>query len=120
MEVYVEGSVRLRWIDRMGRTAGSEKPDFWVHLRGDNCGGNVAFQPTRSSLAQISLDERIGLESAVDVGLSRDIGTLADSRFGNRGRPLDFPLASQWAIFGLLRTPRCLAECSGTPSLSGL
>jgi len=70
MAAYVEGSVRLRWIDRTKRARlGAEEPDFWaiqIMLSLDASGRRYSrtgcrSKGLRSNPASTSLGERIGL-----------------------------------------------------------
>jgi hypothetical protein len=75
MAAYVEGSVRLRWIDRTRRAAGCGgtgplgDPNYLVSGRigpGNTRGRNVAFIGRRSNPTSTSLGERIDLFSSVE------------------------------------------------------
>jgi hypothetical protein len=70
MAAYIEGSVRLRWIDRTRRAAGCGgtghlgDPNYLVSEPigpGNTRGRNVAFIGPRSNPASTSLGECIGL-----------------------------------------------------------
>jgi len=75
MAAYIEGSVRLRWIDRTRRAAGCGgtghlgDPNYLVSGRigsGNTRGRNVAFIGRRSNPASTSLGECIGVLSPTE------------------------------------------------------
>jgi hypothetical protein len=76
MAAYVEGSVRLRWIDRTRRAAGCGgtgplgDPNYLVSGPigpGNSRGQGIALKGLRSNPALASLNERIGLISPFEI-----------------------------------------------------